>query len=111
MSSRWRSSSASKSSRYLADPAEADGRRPRAGPVNVLSYEVLLHVDQITDYRPPTTASADWPECRTFHWRLGVRDDWRRSPPRRSIQGRLGPSKRDRSPPGDGGAGEGDFGR
>jgi hypothetical protein len=98
---------------HFADPVEANGRRPRAGPIIVLSYEVLLHVDQVTDYRPPMTKSEDWPERNSFHWRLGVCDDWWRPSPRCLVQERLGPRKRDCSSSGDGrgGTSEGDNGR
>jgi hypothetical protein len=69
--------------------------------VQTLSYETIIHIDQI--YRPPTAASEDWPERHCFKWQLGFRDDWLRPPPQKSVQDRLGPHKRDCSPPSDGG--------
>jgi hypothetical protein len=84
----------------------ADIRRPRTGPVHTLSYATIIHVDQVIDYRAPSASAADWPERHNFCWRLGFPDDWRRAPHRRSVQDRLGPPKRDRSPhQGDGGRG------
>jgi hypothetical protein len=85
---------------HFAEPAAAEGRRPHTGPVHTLGYEVLLHIDQVTDYRPPTAGSPDWPDRRSFHWWLGFRDDRRLPAARLPVQDRLGPRKRDRSPPG-----------
>jgi hypothetical protein len=82
----------------------SDGRRPRAGPVQLLSYEAVIHIDQIVDFRPSATSSSKWPARHSFTWRLGFRDDWTRPPPRRSIHERFGCHKRDRSPSGEGGA-------
>jgi hypothetical protein len=95
---------------HSADPASTDGRRQRAGPVKMLRFETIIHVDQIVDFRPPTTSSAEWPVRHSFRWRLGYRDDWSRPPLRRTVQGRRGPGKRDRSPSVGGGA-EGAGGR
>jgi hypothetical protein len=54
--------------------------------VLVLSYEVIVHIDHIVDYRPPTSASADWPEHHSFRWRLGFRDDWMMLSSRRPVE-------------------------
>jgi hypothetical protein len=40
-----------------------------------LSYEVIVHIDQVVDYRPLTVASVEWPERHYFKWRLGFRDE------------------------------------
>jgi hypothetical protein len=83
---------------HFADSDFTLRRRPRAGPVRVLCYTVILHVDHITDFRPTATASAEWPERHSFRWRLGFRDDWRLVSPRPAVHDRLGPRKRYRSP-------------
>jgi hypothetical protein len=44
---------------HFTDLADADSRRPCAGPVQNLSYDVLIHLDQVIDYRPPSAASTD----------------------------------------------------
>jgi hypothetical protein len=44
---------------------------PRIDPVQMFSYEAIIHKDQIVDYRPPTTTSVDWLERRYFKWQLG----------------------------------------
>jgi hypothetical protein len=48
-----------------------DGRRPRSCPIHVLSYDVVIHIDQIIDLRASTVASASWPERHSFKWWLG----------------------------------------
>jgi hypothetical protein len=83
---------------HFADSDFTLRRRPRAGPVRVLCYTVILHVDHITDFRQTATASAEWPERHSFRWRLGFRDDWRLVSPRPAVHDRLGPRKRYRSP-------------
>jgi hypothetical protein len=92
-------------------PAEAwhfadisDGRRPRAGPVQLLAYDATIHIGQVVDFRPATASSAVWPVRHSFQWRLGFSDGWTRPPARRSVHERLGRNKRIRSPSGDGGA-------
>jgi hypothetical protein len=90
---------------HFAEPEAGDLARPHACPVQTFSYEAIIHIDQIVDYRPPATTSVDWPERHCFKWWLGFCDGWLQPPPCRSVQQRLGPHKRDRSPPGDGGAG------
>jgi hypothetical protein len=47
---------------HFADHTVADACRPRSAPVQALSYEILIHLDQVIDYRPPSVASVDWPE-------------------------------------------------
>jgi hypothetical protein len=59
---------------HFVDLCMVEARRPRTCPVRTLGYEVLLHIDQIIDFRPPSDASAEWPERHTFHWWLGVCD-------------------------------------
>jgi hypothetical protein len=70
--------------------------RPGGG---LLCYDVLIHVDHITHFRPTAEASAEWPQQHSFCWRLGFHDDWALAVPRRTVQDRLGMRKRDRSPP------------
>lgn len=48
---------------------------PWHGPVNLLGYEVVLHLDYILDYSPPATSNAAWPKRVRFDWTLGIRDD------------------------------------
>lgn len=50
-------------------------RRPRRGPIVMLSYSVLIHMDQVIDYRPPSprnTYSSSW--CNSAR-RQGSPDD------------------------------------
>jgi hypothetical protein len=70
-------------------------------PVNLLPYNVLLHLDRVIDFRP-TAPGAEWPKAHNFIWHFGVKDGDRPAS-RPSVHSRLGPRKRDRSPPGDGG--------
>jgi hypothetical protein len=59
---------------HFADSGSAETHRPWPGPVRVLSYEVLIHVDQVViDFRPPPAAVP--PQCHSFKWWLGFRDD------------------------------------
>jgi hypothetical protein len=44
---------------HFVDLASVDNRRPHTGPVNILTYYTIIHVDQITDYRPPSANSVD----------------------------------------------------
>jgi hypothetical protein len=46
---------------HFANPGIIEIRRPRGGPIRVLCYKVLIHVDQVNDYRPPAASSVDWP--------------------------------------------------
>jgi hypothetical protein len=71
--------------------------RPRGGPIWVLCYKVLIHVDQVNDYHLPAASLVDWPQCHCFKWRLGFKDDWSRVPPCRDVHDWLGPHKRDMS--------------
>ncbi|CAL5095429.1 unnamed protein product [Urochloa decumbens] len=93
----------------------------RAEELSLLRYEVLIHLDCVEDYHPPTRspsngspdsdtsglpsdeAMVEWPIRHHFVWHLG-QPDAIPEPPRLSVHSRLG-SRRDRSPPGDGGAG------
>jgi hypothetical protein len=77
-----------------------DAHQPRVSLVHTLGYEILIHINQIVDYRLPLDSSTDWSESLSFHWCLGYRNDWRHEPSRHPIQDRLGMRKRDRSPPG-----------
>jgi hypothetical protein len=87
----------------LCRSSVAGERHTRSGMVRLLSYNVLLHIDHITDFRPPVERSAEWPQRHSFCWRLGLRDD--HGAPHRLVQDHLGPRKRDRSLPGGGGVG------
>jgi hypothetical protein len=50
----------------------------RRGPIPLLSFPVLLHLDYAIDYRPPSArcpiADGEWPPAYKLHWRPGVRD-------------------------------------
>jgi hypothetical protein len=91
---------------HFVNKAAINGvRRLHTGPVHRLSYEVLIHIDQVTHYRPPSAHLVDWPEeCHVLRWRLGYRDDWMHGRQHRAIHDRLGPHKRDHSPLAGGGA-------
>jgi hypothetical protein len=82
---------------HFVDLGSSAARRPRSGPVHLLSYDILVHIDQIVDFRAPTEDGAEWLEWHSFKWRIGVLDGLSRPLQRRSIQDRLGPLKRDRS--------------
>jgi hypothetical protein len=63
---------------HFIDANFGDARWPRTGLVRVLSYEAIIHIDQIVDFKPPTVMSVDWPVRHSFRSRLGFRDDWSR---------------------------------
>jgi hypothetical protein len=52
----------------------------RWGPIPLLSFPVLLHLDYAIDYRPPSRAAplpmghGEWPPAYKLHWRPGVCD-------------------------------------
>lgn len=95
-------------------------RRERRGPIALLSYPVIIHLDQVVDFRPPSPVNTysgsrcssargsfdntAWPKTFTFDWALGVPDG--QVPPvprpRLPVHTRLIYRKRDRSPPGGG---------
>ncbi|CAL5085028.1 unnamed protein product [Urochloa decumbens] len=93
----------------------------RADALSMLCYEVLIHLDRVEDYNPPTSSPSfgsydsdisgipgdermgEWPLRHRFDWHLG-QPDAIPDPPRASVHSRLG-GRRDRSPPRDGGAG------
>ncbi|CAN6221656.1 unnamed protein product [Urochloa humidicola] len=91
----------------------------RDGPATALEYEVIIHVDRVLDYSPPSRrrrrevdsdsdeeVEEEYPERHPFLWRLGVPDgDVHRQPMARrtSAHDRLGGRARDRSPPAGGG--------
>ncbi|CAM0145871.1 unnamed protein product [Urochloa decumbens] len=97
----------------------------RARPAKTSDYEVLIHLDRVLDYTPPSTISrrdsfesdssddlpaAEYPAVFPYDWHLGLHDGDR--PVRRmSVHDRLGRTtdRRDRSPPrgGNGGGGLG----
>jgi hypothetical protein len=66
---------------HFADPVAKEARRPHAGLVYVLIYEVIIHVDDVTDYRPSVTTTVDWPQHHSIGWQLGFRDDWTSASP------------------------------
>ncbi|CAL5018605.1 unnamed protein product [Urochloa decumbens] len=93
----------------------------RSEAVTLLNYDILIHLDCVEDYHPAPSRlsvgsyesdtsglpyeepSLQWPRRHTFNWHLG-QPDALPDPPRASVHTRLG-SRRDRSPPRDGGAG------
>jgi hypothetical protein len=54
------------------------GRHTRWGPIALLSFPVLLHLDYAVDYRPPSArrpvAIDEWSPAYQLHWWRGVRD-------------------------------------
>ncbi|KAG2628096.1 hypothetical protein PVAP13_3KG227970 [Panicum virgatum] len=72
-----------------------------ARPVNMLSYNTLIHLDRVIDFWPTSPGDA-WPKVHDFFWHFGVKDGARVAV-RQSAHTRLGHRKRDRSPPGAGG--------
>jgi hypothetical protein len=52
---------------HFVDSCVAKAPRPRTIPVRTIGHEVLLHIDQIIDFRPPSDVSMEWPERHTFH--------------------------------------------
>ena len=72
-----------------------------ARPVNMLSYNTLIHLDRVIDFRPTSPGDA-WPKVHDFFRHFGVKDGLRVAV-RQSKHTRLGHRKRDRSPPGAGG--------
>ncbi|CAL5086217.1 unnamed protein product [Urochloa decumbens] len=95
----------------------------RSEEVTTLDYEVLIHLDCVEDYNPPSRSPSrgsfesdisgipndepmvEWPMKHYFDWHLG-QPDAIPDPSRASVHFRLG-GRRDRSPPGDRGAGGG----
>jgi hypothetical protein len=55
--------------------ANQESARPHAGLISVLCYAVIIDIDHVTDFRLSVDASAEWPECHSFRWRLGFCDD------------------------------------
>ncbi|CAN6233359.1 unnamed protein product [Urochloa humidicola] len=109
-----------------ADSMEEPGM-PTFGsePAKALDYDVLIHIDRVMDYSPPSARSPrrsydspisgipdeeleeSWPGRHPFPWSLGVSDGVSRQPPasrRTSVHDRLGGRGRDRSPPRGGGS-------
>ncbi|CAL4930553.1 unnamed protein product [Urochloa decumbens] len=93
----------------------------RIESAKTLDYDVLIHVDRILDYSPPSPqpqhspdsersdegVEAQWPVSYPFPWRLGVQDgpaQGRAAQGRVSVHDRLGDRGRDRSPPRGGGS-------
>lgn len=101
---------------------EEEGAPEHDRPIPTLNYEILIHLDEVTDYTPlsdslegqsqesatsgmPSPSSEVWPKKHTFAWNLGVKDGCRPQWPRVPAQDRLqrpGDRRRDRSPPGGG---------
>uniref|UniRef100_A0A0E0EQR6 Uncharacterized protein n=1 Tax=Oryza meridionalis TaxID=40149 RepID=A0A0E0EQR6_9ORYZ len=65
-------------------PVEDQPKRRRLRPLKLLAYRVLVHLDQVLDYRPPSTEPAsgivspisiddDGPKRFDFIWALGVK--------------------------------------
>ncbi|CAL5008978.1 unnamed protein product [Urochloa decumbens] len=95
------------------------------GAAQTMNYDVLIHVDRVLDYTPPSNSSTyreidssvsghpdvemeeSWPVCHPHTWRLGEPDGGCRGSEQRrvSVYDRLGDCNRDRSPPRGGGAG------
>lgn len=73
-------------------------RWPWQEPVDVLGHEVIIHMDYILDYSPPSSPSVPWPKHSRWDWSLGPRDDHTLPTRGLSVRDRLG-LKRDRSPP------------
>lgn len=80
-----------------------------SGPVGLLGYDVVTHIDYVLDYSPPASPGAAWPARSRFNWALGLRDD--NTSPSSRRHNRHDPPRRDRSPsPGPGrGAREGSY--
>ncbi|CAN6210597.1 unnamed protein product [Urochloa humidicola] len=91
----------------------------RSDMMSTLRYNILIHLDRVEDYSPPSNTSSrrsfesdisgvpndettrEWPEKHSFIWHLGTPDALP-DPPRASVHSRLG-ARRDRSPPRGGG--------
>ncbi|CAO1943969.1 unnamed protein product [Urochloa humidicola] len=97
----------------------------RFEPALAMDYEVIIHIDRVLDYTPPSAESSrrsrdspvsgipveeleeSWPARHPFPWTLGVPDgvSRRETVQRRvSVHDRLGDRSRDRSPPRGGGS-------
>jgi hypothetical protein len=61
---------------HFADPTLVDDPRSRFGLVRLLTYEVLIHLDSVTNFRPPVDDTTPWPMHHSFRWWLGRRVDW-----------------------------------
>jgi hypothetical protein len=96
-------------------PELTDSPPRRAGPAEMLQYEVLVHIHEIWDYafEPNSYGTGDvdfsslesepWPRKIPFAWHLGVIDG--EGARRRTVLGRLGPRRRENNEDDD----EGDF--
>jgi hypothetical protein len=83
-------------------------RRERRGPVPLLSFPVLLHLDYAVDYRPPSArrpiADGEWPPAYQLQWQRGVRDGDDGPTPFSLLPRDRFIFRRDRSPPSAGGS-------
>lgn len=85
------------------------GRRERRGPVPLLSFPVLMHLDYAVDYRPPSSrrpvAEGEWPRAYQLKWQCGVRDGDAGPVPFGMLPRDRFIYRRDRSPPPSGSSG------
>jgi hypothetical protein len=51
---------------HFVDPMAADDRRPHIGLVQFLTYEVFIHLDNVTNFCPPVDDAAPWHMRHSF---------------------------------------------